>query len=447
MKKAKRIIGMVLLIVGGFGFLTGLISLWAVLTTRDVDYRLASAVMVLIYVLFNAGIFTLGWRLRHPRGKARDPEQERPAPAKPVYDPPRPRKLTAEEKQRQAEEKAERERLWREQAEAMKKARREALAPWKDIDPEEAEHIARWESALALDCAIECCYLSTLVDDQGLDGLYDHTGADWFILGKDSDLAKVVRLYAEVDSYRKACEVHGVNPKHTENGTLYRLMQFYYELRFLIVTKESFLKMGEDTAQCLALCREHKLHLVHSQSGENYLDLDSGRLWNVYIAGEFPGSADDAATYGSLGLDWTDPEPGPKAPRRVDPARGQYTLDYLLALDVPFREQGPGAQALRFEKGQRQWRLTVQLDQERLWFLSVFVTEDGKLKKYALDYEGAADSHYEFTNEKAIREKLCAPGDEALYFHEILIRTVKEWGGNALLTQIMPFVTAQFHYD
>ena len=99
MKKAKRIIGMVLLIVGGFGLLTGLISLWAVLTTRDVDYRLASTVMVLIYVLFNAGIFMLGWRLRHPRDKARDPEQERPAPAKPVYDPPKPRKLTAEEKQ------------------------------------------------------------------------------------------------------------------------------------------------------------------------------------------------------------------------------------------------------------------------------------------------------------------------------------------------------------
>ena len=154
MKKAKRIVGMVLLIVGGFGLLTGLISLWAVLTTRDVDYRLASAVMVLIYVLFNAGIFTLGWRLRHPRDKARDPEQELPAPAKPVHAPPKPRELTAEEKQRQAEEKAQRQRLWREQAEAMKRARMEALAPWKDIDPEEAEHVARWESALAGDCAI-----------------------------------------------------------------------------------------------------------------------------------------------------------------------------------------------------------------------------------------------------------------------------------------------------
>ena len=154
MKKAKRIIGMGLLIVGGILTVTNLITLWAVLTVRDVDYRLGSAVMVLIFILFSVGVFTLGWRLRHPRNKASDPAQERPAPAKPVYAPPKPWKLTAEEKQRQAEEKAQRQRLWREQAEAMKRARMEALAPWKDIDPEEAEHVARWESALAGDCAI-----------------------------------------------------------------------------------------------------------------------------------------------------------------------------------------------------------------------------------------------------------------------------------------------------
>ena len=445
MKKAKRIIGMVLLIVGGFLTVANLIALWAVLTVRDVDYRLGSAVMVLIFILFSVGVFTLGWRLRHPRNKASDPAQERPAPAKPVYAPPKPRKLTAEEKQRQAEEKAQRQRLWREQAEAMKRARMEALAPWKDIDPEEAEHVARWESALAGDCAIERDYLVSAVDNQGLDGLYDHTGADWFILCMDSDLAKVVRLYAEVDTYRKACEVHGVNPKHTEDHTLYGLMWFTYDIRFLIVTRQDFLSLGAEREQCLALCREHDLHLVLPQSGGVFLDLDSGRRWNVYIAGTYPGSADDAATYGSLSLDWTDPKPG--APRQDDPTRRQYTPDTLLSLDISSAERGPGARNLRFDESLHQRQLTVQLDEERLWFLSVFVGEDGDLKKFSLDYEGAADSHYEFSNEKAIRDKLYRPGDEKLYFHEILVRYVKEYGGNALLNQIMPYVTAQFHYD
>ena len=79
--------------------------------------------------------------------------------------------------------------------------------------------------------------------------------------------------------------------------------------------------------------------------------------------------------------------------------------------------------------------------------MSVFVGENGGLIEFSLDYEGAADSHYEFTDEKAIRDKLYRPGDEKLYFHEILVRYVKEYGGNALLNQIMPYVTAQFHYD
>lgn len=445
MKKAKRIIGMVLLIVGGFLTLADLIALWAVLTVRDVDYRLASAVMVLIFILFSAGLFMLGWRLRHPRNKASDPAQKRPAPAKPVYDPPEARKPSAEEKSRQEEEEAQRQRLWRELVEVMKRAHMEALAPRKDTDPEEAEHIARWESALAGDCAIECFYLSRAVDDEGLDGLSNDTGADWFSLGVDSDLAKVVRLYAEVDTYRKACEVHGVSPKHTEDHTLYWLMRFTYDIRFLIVTRQDFLSLGAEREQCLALCREHELHLVLPQSGGNFLDLDSGRLWNVYISGEYAGSADDAATYGSLALAWTDPKPG--APRQADPAPGQYTPDYLLSLNIQPAEQGPGARKLRFDESLHQWQLTVQLDQERLWFLSVFVGEDGGLKKFSLDYEGAADSHYEFTAEKAIRDKLYVPGDEKLYFHDILVRYVKEYGGNALLNQIMPHVTAQYHYD
>ena len=75
-------------------------------------------------------------------------------------------------------------------------------------------------AGLAADCAIERTFLVCYLNDEGLDGLDDHTGADWFTLRKNSDLAKAVRLYAEVDTYRKAREAHSVNPKHTEDHTL-----------------------------------------------------------------------------------------------------------------------------------------------------------------------------------------------------------------------------------
>ena len=70
MKKAKRIIGMVLLIVGGYLTVADLIVLRVVLTVRDVDYRPGSAVVVLIFILFSAGLFMLGWRLRREQAEA-----------------------------------------------------------------------------------------------------------------------------------------------------------------------------------------------------------------------------------------------------------------------------------------------------------------------------------------------------------------------------------------
>ena len=44
-------------------------------------------------------------------------------------------------------------------------------------------------------------------------------------------------------------------------------------------------------------------------------------------------------------------------------------------------------------------------------------------------------------------EKVCILiGDDRKYFHEILIPYVQAFGGEALLNQIMPYVTEQFHY-
>ena len=52
------------------------------------------------------------------------------------------------------------------------------------------------------------------------------------------------------------------------------------------------------------------------------------------------------------------------------------------------------------------WRLRIQLDSKQLWFLSVFVRDDGRFEKYSLDKETANDSHYEFTNEQVIRKNI-----------------------------------------
>lgn len=125
----------------------------------------------------------------------------------------------------------------------------------------------------------------------------------------------------------------------------------------------------------------------------------------------------------------------------------QYTLDYIMAQESRPRRQVPGAQSARLDTSLHKWHLQIQLDEKRLCFLSVFVYENGNFDKYSLDREAASDSHYEFQAEQEIRKKLYVSGDENLYFHEILIRYVKAHGGQALQNLIMPYVTAQYHFD
>ena len=126
---------------------------------------------------------------------------------------------------------------------------------------------------------------------------------------------------------------------------------------------------------------------------------------------------------------------------------GQYDLAYILSRQSEEKREKAGDVKVYHDVSLKKWRLTVQLDQVRLYFLSVFIKEDGTFDKYCLDYEAAHDSHYEFTDDTMIRKKLHEPGDESKYLHEILIRYVEKKGTGGLIDLIGPSITAQFHYD
>lgn len=127
-------------------------------------------------------------------------------------------------------------------------------------------------------------------------------------------------------------------------------------------------------------------------------------------------------------------------------AKPQYTLDYIMAREGFSKERVPGAFHARHDQFTKKWHLQIQLDNEHLWYLSVFVRDDGSFEKYSLDEASANDSHYEFVEEQKIRKSMYSVGDENKYFHEILIPYVQAFGGEALLNQIMPYVTEQFHF-
>lgn len=124
-----------------------------------------------------------------------------------------------------------------------------------------------------------------------------------------------------------------------------------------------------------------------------------------------------------------------------------YSLAYIQGYEGIKREHHAGARYAWHYKTLGEWRLTIQLDNQGIWFLSVFVKEDGRFEKYSLDYEMASDSHYEFRDEKGLRKKIYSSGDEKKYLAEVLIRYVQMNGGNALLSALYPFITAQYHYN
>ena len=107
----------------------------------------------------------------------------------------------------------------------------------------------------------------------------------------------------------------------------------------------------------------------------------------------------------------------------------------------------PGRCSVTHDQSLHEWRMKIRLEETRLWFLSVFVNENGTLDKYSLDEEAACDSHYEFINEKKIRRLLYEKGDENRYLHEIFMRYVQKYNGFKLVELIKPYITAQFHYD
>ena len=124
-----------------------------------------------------------------------------------------------------------------------------------------------------------------------------------------------------------------------------------------------------------------------------------------------------------------------------------YTLEYIQSLEGVEREYIVGGREVRHDTILKQWRLRVQLEPNAYWILSVLINDNGRFNTFFLDEEAADDSHYGFTNEKAIREQLYQPGDESLLLDQILIRYAKQNGSSALYWQLIrPYVTEQYHY-
>ena len=132
----------------------------------------------------------------------------------------------------------------------------------------------------------------------------------------------------------------------------------------------------------------------------------------------------------------------------LTPTFKQYTLECISVLQNGECENGIGSKKIYHDSATRQIRLTVQLDRERYWFLSIFFdTTSSKIKQYSLDYEAASDSHYVFTDESKARTLLFDGEYSELYLDELFSKYIEEHGGFALQKAIDPIIISQYHFD
>lgn len=75
-----------------------------------------------------------------------------------------------------------------------------------------------------------------------------------------------------------------------------------------IRSDEDVRKLGDRKEEIFEKCREHRIRLVLETAPQQYFDYISGNTYELYVGATWPGSADDAATYGSLNMTEKAPE-------------------------------------------------------------------------------------------------------------------------------------------
>lgn len=125
----------------------------------------------------------------------------------------------------------------------------------------------------------------------------------------------------------------------------------------------------------------------------------------------------------------------------------KYDLDFVKQLSEKASDGQSKTISLIHDDFLHHWRITFELEPQRYWFLSVFISDNGIIETYCLDYEAASDSHYEFKDETSIRKLLGGDIEESSYLHELFIKYVEKNNGFELLKLIRPYITEEFHYD
>lgn len=139
-------------------------------------------------------------------------------------------------------------------------------------------------------------YFPEVPDAERLDGVQDHTNVYWMALRQDAELTRAVELLKEI---KRLCDQYGYEDIKYADWSVRLFSTLAGKYCHLLLGREQFdAAKGQQELLC-TWCRENRIRLVVLDDG-NYHDLVDGDTYEVYLAGTYPGCADDAATYGSV---------------------------------------------------------------------------------------------------------------------------------------------------
>ena len=126
-----------------------------------------------------------------------------------------------------------------------------------------------------------------------------------------------------------------------------------------------------------------------------------------------------------------------------------HTLQEAQSLSTDIPPRRVGRKWTFYDQSLGKTRMNIQLDDEALWYLSVFfVNKTGDLEKYSLDHEGGiSETHDEFQDEHSVRKALGAESLNDQYLDELMARYIRQTGSPMRLKEaIEPYITARFHF-
>lgn len=269
---------------------------------------------------------------------------------------------------------------------------------------------------------------------------------NWIKANENMQLAEAVNLYIEMKEYLN----HFKFNKLTEYLEYFRSKCFIesfdfslmwcYKTTFFVTEKDVQLPADEKD-EFIKKCRMNNVHIVKHPKEFEFIDVfDLTKYILDYYT--YPGSADDAATYADYTLKKIDSEVKPDKEKLSDKILNGILHSYC---DKEYYH----------DISLNQINIKIPLDNERLYFLTVYVNAStGLINKFSFDIEEAADTHYEFdlSGAEKLREMCIARlSDVNRYYDKSLDNLMKEYlrkcDGLSLESLVSGISTAVFHFD